>query len=100
MSGPLKEPPGVTAPAAGAATWDVEVYSAKIQKAWAALIKKAPVAAAREYQALRDAPFTVYPGRRFPRTVVAKAALRGLICTLPPERMRAVCVALGAAIDC
>ena len=33
-------------------------------------------------------------------TVVAKAALRGLICTLPPERMRAVCVALGAAIDC
>ena len=33
-------------------------------------------------------------------TVVTKAALRSLICTLGPERMRAVCAALGAAIDC
>jgi len=39
----------------------------EIQRAWATLVKKAPAAAAREYQALRDAPFKVYPGRRFPR---------------------------------
>ena len=67
MSAPLRRPPGVTAPAAGATTREVEVYSAKVQRAWVALMKKAPVAAAREYQALRDAPFTIYPGRRFPR---------------------------------
>lgn len=33
-------------------------------------------------------------------TVVSKAALGELICTLPPERMRAVCAALAIAIDC
>lgn len=33
-------------------------------------------------------------------TVVAKSALRSRICTLGPERMRAVCVALGTALDC
>ncbi len=33
-------------------------------------------------------------------TVVAKGALRSLICTLEPDRMAAVCVALRAAVDC
>lgn len=33
-------------------------------------------------------------------TVVSKPALGELICTLPPERMRAVCAALAIAIDC
>ena len=33
-------------------------------------------------------------------TVVAKAALRERICRLGPERMRAVCAALGVAVDC
>jgi mRNA interferase MazF len=33
-------------------------------------------------------------------TVVAKRALRSLICTLPPDRLEQVCVAARAAIDC
>jgi mRNA interferase MazF len=33
-------------------------------------------------------------------TVVAKSALQGLICTLGPDRMQAVCTALRAAVDC
>lgn len=33
-------------------------------------------------------------------TVVAKAALRERICRLGAERMRAVCAALGVAVDC
>jgi mRNA interferase MazF len=33
-------------------------------------------------------------------TVVAKGALRSLICTLGPDRMQAVCAALRAAVDC
>lgn len=33
-------------------------------------------------------------------TVVSKAALHSLVCTLRPERMRSVCAALGVAIDC
>lgn len=33
-------------------------------------------------------------------TVVAKAALRSLICTLGPDRMERVCAAARAAIDC
>jgi mRNA interferase MazF len=33
-------------------------------------------------------------------TVVAKSALRSLICTLGPDRMDAVCTALRVAVDC
>jgi len=33
-------------------------------------------------------------------TLVAKGALRSLICTLGPDRMQQVCTALRAAIDC
>jgi mRNA interferase MazF len=33
-------------------------------------------------------------------TVVAKSALRTFICTLGPDRMEAVCMALRAAVDC
>lgn len=33
-------------------------------------------------------------------TVVAKGALRSLICMLGPDRMQAVCAALRVAVDC
>ena len=33
-------------------------------------------------------------------TVVAKTALRSLICTLGPQRMFDVCAALRASVDC
>ena len=33
-------------------------------------------------------------------TMVSKRALRTLICTLGPERMREVCRALSIAVDC
>jgi mRNA interferase MazF len=33
-------------------------------------------------------------------TVVAKSALRSLICTLGPNKMDAVCTALRVAVDC